>query len=164
MVSTFEITRIYPGGSIRENLLYGLKRDVSEDELIEVLEHSCLIDMISSLSKGLDTLIGERGVKLSAGEKQRLSIARAFLRNPEIVILDEPTSGLDSQTEEVVQKGIADLCKNRTVIVIAHRLATIREANHVVVMNDGVIEEQGTLEELINKEEFFYKYWKAQQL
>jgi ATP-binding cassette subfamily B protein len=101
---------------------------------------------------------------LSFGEKQRVSIARALLKGPEIVILDEPTSGLDSRTELIVQDSIARLCQGRTVIVVAHRLATIQNADKVIVLEDGKVAEQGKLSELIEKKGYFSQYWQAQQL
>lgn len=104
-----------------------------------------------SLPNGFDTDIGERGVKLSGGQKQRLSIARIFLKNPSILILDEATSALDNTTELLIQKALDELCKNRTSIVVAHRLSTIRNADKIIVISEGKIKEEGTHEELISQ-------------
>ena len=108
-----------------------------------------LDDFVKGLEKGLDTEIGERGTLLSGGQKQRLAIARALIKNAPIVILDEATSALDNKSEAVVQKAIENLMKNRTVFVIAHRLSTIKNAEQIIVMNDGQIVEQGTHDELL---------------
>ena len=130
----------------------------------EALERAGMLDFVSSLPEGLETMVGDGGVKLSGGERQRISIARAFLRNPEIIILDEPTSALDSQTELEIQKEIDILCKNKTVIIIAHRLSTVKHADKIIVLESGQIVEQGTLADLIGSSGQFKKYWDAQQL
>ena len=106
---------------------------------------------IQDLSEGYETQIGERGLKLSGGQKQRLAIARMFLKNPPILILDEATSALDTETEKIIQKSLEELSENRTTIVIAHRLATVRNADQVFVVTPKGIEEQGTYDELIKK-------------
>jgi subfamily B ATP-binding cassette protein MsbA len=122
-----------------------------------------LNDFIDKLPNGLDTDIGERGVLLSGGQKQRIAIARAFLKNAPIVILDEATSALDNKSEAVVQKAIDNLMKDRTVIVIAHRLSTVRHADKIVVINYGKIVESGSHEELLNKPDSVYgALYKAQ--
>lgn len=136
------------GGTIRDNILYG-NLEASEEELIEASKKANIYDYIMSLPKGFDTDIGERGVKLSGGQKQRLSIARIFLKNPSILILDEATSALDNTTELLIQKALDELCKNRTSIVVAHRLSTIRNADKIIVISDGKIKEEGSHEELI---------------
>jgi ATP-binding cassette, subfamily B, bacterial len=135
-------------GSIRENLAYA-KLDASEEELWEAAERAQLTELIRSMPEGLDTMIGERGVKLSGGQKQRLSIARIFLKNPPILILDEATSALDTETEAAIQSALAELSKGRTTLVIAHRLATIRHADRILVVADLRIAEEGTHEELL---------------
>ncbi len=135
-------------GTIRENILYG-NPSASEEEIYEAARRANIHDYIVSLEKGYDTEIGERGVKLSGGQKQRLSIARVFLKDPSILILDEATSALDNTTEVLIQGALDELCRGRTTIVVAHRLSTIRNADEIAVVMDGVISERGTHEELI---------------
>ncbi|TIQ91214.1 MAG: ATP-binding cassette domain-containing protein, partial [Mesorhizobium sp.] len=136
------------GGTIRENIAYG-RLDAVESEIVEAARRARLDDLIASLPEGLDTIIGERGVKLSGGQKQRLAIARMFLKNPTILILDEATSALDTQTEREIQQSLAELTQGRTTLVIAHRLATIRNADRIVVVADAGIVEQGPHDELV---------------
>lgn len=136
-------------GTIRDNILYG-KPDATEKEINKVLKMVYLDEFVKGLENGLDTEIGERGTLLSGGQKQRLAIARALIKDAPIVILDEATSALDNKSEAVVQKAIENLMKNRTVFVIAHRLSTIKNAEQIIVMNDGEIVEKGTHEELLN--------------
>ena len=143
-------------GTIGENILMG-RTDITQKQLDEVIKNSCLEEFISSLDQGLDTEIGERGILLSGGQKQRVAIARAFIKNAPIVILDEATSALDNQSEMVVQQAIYNLMENRTVLVIAHRLSTIRNANKIVVVNNGVIAEIGTHQELMEKSAGVYQ-------
>ena len=116
-----------------------------------------------SLPERLETTVGDRGVKLSGGEKQRVAIARAILKDPQILFLDEATSSLDSITEQQIQEALTDLMKDRTSIVVAHRLSTIRHADKIVVIEKGRLDEQGTLEELLEKKGKFYKYWEEQK-
>ncbi|NCB49066.1 MAG: ATP-binding cassette domain-containing protein [Alphaproteobacteria bacterium] len=142
-------------GTIRQNIMLG-KEEASEKELKEAVTNACLDEFIDSLDKGLDTEIGERGVLLSGGQKQRIAIARAFIKDAPIVILDEATSALDNKSEAIVQKAIENLMNDRTVLVIAHRLSTVRHADKIVVVNHGVIAEEGTHEELLNKPEGIY--------
>ena len=138
------------GGTIKDNILYG-NLEASEEELIDAAKKANIYEYIMSLPNGFDTDIGERGVKLSGGQKQRLSIARIFLKNPSILILDEATSALDNTTELLIQKALDELCKNRTSIVVAHRLSTIRNADKIIVISEGKIKEEGTHEELISQ-------------
>ena len=138
------------GGTIKDNILYG-NLDASEEELIDAAKKANIYEYIMSLPNGFDTDIGERGVKLSGGQKQRLSIARIFLKNPSILILDEATSALDNTTELLIQKALDELCKNRTSIVVAHRLSTTRNADKIIVISEGKIKEEGTHEELISQ-------------
>ncbi|MGN0143494.1 MAG: ABC transporter ATP-binding protein [Clostridium sp.] len=142
-------------GTIRDNITYGIK--VTDEKLNEIIEASCLTEVISKLSDGLDTNIGEHGDILSGGQKQRISIARALIRNPKVIILDEATSALDNKSEIHVQKAMKNLMKNRTTFIAAHRLTTIKDADNIVLINNGRIVEQGTYNELINKNGEFYK-------
>lgn len=135
-------------GTIRDNILLG-KTDYSEEALKKAVKNACLEDFIASLDEGLDTQIGERGVLLSGGQKQRIAIARAFMKNAPIVILDEATSALDNKSEAIVQQAIDNLMKDRTVLVIAHRLSTVKNADKIFVINEGEIVESGTHEELL---------------
>ena len=142
-------------GTIRDNILLG-KKDASEEEINHAVEMAFVTDFIEKLPNGLDSDIGERGTLLSGGQRQRIAIARAFIKNAPIVILDEATSALDNKSEAVVQKAIENLMKDRTVIVIAHRLSTVRHADKIVVINYGKIVESGTHDELLNKPESIY--------
>ncbi|PWA12903.1 multidrug ABC transporter ATP-binding protein [Pueribacillus theae] len=135
-------------GTVRENIAYG-KLDATEAEIWEAARKAQLEDIILSLPEGLDTMIGERGVKLSGGQKQRLSIARMFLKNPSILILDEATSALDTETEAAIQQSLSDLSQGRTTLVIAHRLATIKHADRILVVTEEGIVEQGNHKELL---------------
>jgi ATP-binding cassette subfamily B protein len=135
-------------GTVAENICYG-KPDASMDEIVAAARQANAHDFIMALPDGYDTDIGQRGVKLSGGQKQRLSIARVFLKNPPILILDEATSALDNESERAVQESLEKLTDNRTTLVIAHRLSTVRNAQRIVVLSDSGIEEQGTHEELI---------------
>jgi ATP-binding cassette subfamily B protein len=136
------------GGTIRDNIAYG-RLDASDAEILEALRRAALDEFVLSLPDGLDTLTGERGVKLSGGQKQRLAIARIFLKNPPILILDEATSALDTATEQAIQQSLAKLSEGRTTLVVAHRLATIRNADRIVVVGPSGILEQGTHAELL---------------
>ena len=148
-------------GSIKDNILYG-KLDATMDEVILAAKRANIHDYITSLEHGYDTEIGERGVRLSGGQKQRLSIARVFLKNPSILILDEATSALDNATEIMIQASLDELCKGRTTIVVAHRLSTIRNADEILVVMDGIIKERGTHEELLLSDGEYKKLYLAQ--
>ncbi|MBR2082129.1 MAG: ATP-binding cassette domain-containing protein [Elusimicrobiaceae bacterium] len=137
-------------GTIRENILLG-NEQADETSIWTALKNACLDEFVKGLPNGLDTEIGERGILLSGGQKQRLAIARAFIKNAPIVILDEATSALDNKSERVVQEALDNLMKNRTVIVIAHRLSTVQNADKIVVINDGRIAEEGKHEELLKQ-------------
>lgn len=137
-------------GTIRENIAYG-KLHASQEEIEDAARRAHLQEFIASLPNGYETQIGERGLKLSGGQKQRLAIARMFLKNPPILILDEATSALDTETEMIIQTALSELAKNRTTLIIAHRLATIRNANRIVVVTEEGIAEQGTHDELMEK-------------
>ena len=148
-------------GTIRENIAYG-KLDAKDDEIMEAARRSQLDDFISTQPQGLDTVIGERGVKLSGGQKQRLAISRIFLKNPPILILDEATSALDTETERAIQESLTELSKDRTTLVIAHRLATIKNADRIMVVTKDGIAEQGRHEELIEAEGIYSRLHHAQ--
>jgi len=135
-------------GTIRENILYG-RIGADDADIRDAARRARLDEMIAALPDGLDTMIGERGVKLSGGQKQRLAIARIFLKNPPILILDEATSALDTATEQAIQQSLAELSEGRTTLVIAHRLATIRNADRIVVVTEDGIAEQGSHRELL---------------
>lgn len=149
------------GGSIRENIAYG-RLDASDEQIAEAARRARLDEMIEGLPAGFDTIIGERGVKLSGGQKQRLAIARMFLKNPPILILDEATSALDTKTEREIQASLTELAEGRTTLIIAHRLATIRNADRIVVVDDARILEQGTHAELIEADRFYRRLYDAQ--
>ena len=135
------------GGTIRENILYG-KPTATESEIVEAAQQSNAWEFIDSFPEKLDTIVGDRGIKLSGGQRQRIAIARAILRNPSILLLDEATSSLDAESEKVVQDALNKLMEGRTSIIIAHRLATIREVDRIYVIDEGQIIEEGTHEEL----------------
>ena len=136
------------GGTLRENIAYG-RLGATDEEVRQAAAQAQLTQMIDSLPDGLNTIVGERGVMLSGGQKQRVAIARAFLKNPPILILDEATSALDSQTEREIQSALDALAVGRTTLVIAHRLGTIRNADRIVVMQEGRIAEVGSHADLI---------------
>ena len=148
-------------GTIRENIAYG-RLDASEAEIRDAAARARLDGLIASLPEGLDTVIGERGVKLSGGQKQRLAIARAFLKNPPILILDEATSALDTQTEREIQASLSELAEGRTTLVIAHRLATIRHADRIVVVAENGIAEQGRHDALLASDGYYRRLHAAQ--
>lgn len=147
--------------SIRENIAYG-RPDATEQEIIEAAKLADAHEFIMKLPDGYDSAIGERGVKLSGGQKQRLAIARVFLKNPPVLILDEATSALDNETERKIQQALQDLSHNRTTLVIAHRLATIRHADSIVVLTKEGICEQGTHGELMERKGLYYELYMSQ--
>ncbi|MGL5244272.1 MAG: ABC transporter ATP-binding protein [Sarcina sp.] len=135
-------------GTVKENISYG-KPNASDEEIVEAAKRASLHEFIITLQEGYNTYIGERGVKLSGGQKQRISIARVFLKNPPILILDEATSALDNVTEYEIQKSLEELSENRTTLVVAHRLSTVKNADEILVLTNNGIEERGTHEELV---------------
>ncbi|MGO4675974.1 ABC transporter ATP-binding protein [Bosea sp. 2YAB26] len=147
-------------GTMRENIAYG-RLEASEAEIVEAARRARLDEVIAAMPDGLDTIIGERGVKLSGGQKQRLAIARIFLRNPPILILDEATSALDTQTERAIQQSLADLSQGRTTLMIAHRLATIRDADRIVVVDSTGIAEQGSHADLVKADGIYRRLHEA---
>lgn len=148
-------------GTIRENIAYG-DLQASDEEIVAAAHKAHLEEFIASLPEGYETQIGERGLKLSGGQKQRLAIARMFLKNPPILILDEATSALDTATEQIIQEALTELAENRTTLIIAHRLATIRDADRVVVVTENGIEEQGSYDELVAQDGVFAKLHHSQ--
>ncbi|MDY6845176.1 MAG: ATP-binding cassette domain-containing protein, partial [Thermodesulfobacteriota bacterium] len=147
--------------TVTHNIAYG-KEGAHIDEVIEAAKLAYAHDFIEKMPSGYSTMMGERGVRLSGGEKQRISIARALLKNPSILILDEATSDLDSQSEAMVQKALDNLLKQRTTFVIAHRLSTITKADKIVVMEEGKIKEIGTHQELLKKNGTYQKLYDIQ--
>ncbi len=148
-------------GTVKENIAYG-NIGATDGEIIKAAKRADAHEFIMALENGYDTYIGERGVMLSGGQKQRLSIARMFLKNPPILILDEATSALDSETEKIIQKSLSDLAKNRTTLIIAHRLATIRNSDRIVVLTDEGIAEIGIHEKLLDNNGVYARLYKAQ--
>ena len=135
-------------GTIRDNIAYG-NPEATDEQILDAAKKANLHEFVSGLPDGYDTEIGERGIRLSGGQKQRVSIARVFLKNPSILILDEATSALDNTTEVLIQQSLDELCKGRTTLVVAHRLSTIRNADHIAVVTGGRITESGTHDELM---------------
>lgn len=148
--------------SIRYNLTYGCEEEVSEEQLLKAAEQAYALDFINELPEGFDTVIGERGSRLSGGQKQRLTIARAMLVNPPILILDEATSALDTESEKMVQKAISNLMQNRTSFTIAHRLSTVIESDVIIVMDSGKISDMGTHAELLERSEYYRNLYEIQ--
>lgn len=155
-ISVVPQSSILFAGTIRENITYGLEH-YTEEQLQEVVDMANLNEFINEMPKGIDSYIGEHGDKLSGGQKQRITIARALIRNPRILILDEATSALDNISEYHVQKAIAKSIRGRTTFIVAHRLSTIRDADRIVVMEDGIAVEIGSYDELMEKKGKFYQ-------
>ncbi|HEY5587826.1 MAG TPA: ATP-binding cassette domain-containing protein, partial [Candidatus Paceibacterota bacterium] len=148
--------------TLMENIRYG-RRDATDQEVKEAARLAHCDKFIDKLPKGYDTYVGERGIKLSGGERQRVAIARAILKDAPILVLDEATSALDSESEVLIQDALHNLIKNKTTIVIAHRLSTVRAMDRIIVIEDGKIIEDDTHDELINKNEGTYKkLWNLQ--
>ncbi len=147
--------------SVKENILYG-RPDATDEEVVEAAKRANIHDYIMTMEQGYDTVIGERGVRLSGGQKQRLSIARVFLKNPPILILDEATSALDNATEILIQNALDELCVGRTTLVVAHRLSTVKNADEIAVISNGVITEQGSHEALMRKRGVYAELYNLQ--
>ena len=148
-------------GSIRENIIFAQPK-ASEAQIQEAIKAAYVNEFTDRFDEGLETLIGERGVKLSGGQRQRIAIARAILADPKILILDEATSNLDTESETLIQKSLENLMTGRTTLVIAHRLSTIKKANQILVIEKGHIAEKGNHEELIAKQGRYYDLYTYQ--
>ncbi|APC50104.1 ABC transporter ATP-binding protein [Virgibacillus halodenitrificans] len=148
-------------GTLKENIAYG-NRDATDEEIKHAARQAHMEEFINELPDGYETQVGERGLKLSGGQKQRIAIARMFLKNPPILILDEATSALDTETETIIQKALTELAKERTTLIIAHRLATIKNADRIMVVTKSGIEEEGSHEELLQRDGIFAHLHKVQ--
>ncbi|CQR70272.1 Putative multidrug export ATP-binding/permease protein [Sporomusa ovata DSM 2662] len=148
--------------SIRDNLTY-VDPAVTEEQIKAACKIAQIYDFIESLPEGYDTIVGDRGIKLSGGERQRMAIARTILRGPQVILLDEPTSALDAVTESLLQKQLEKLFEDKTVIVVAHRLSTVRNANRIIVIDNGRIAESGTHFELMRRQGI-YSHMYSEQL
>jgi ATP-binding cassette subfamily B protein len=148
-------------GTLRENLVFDKK--IEDDEILKVLKLVCLDKFYEKLANGLDTELGERGIKMSGGERQRVALARLFFDSSKIIILDEATSAIDNINEKIVMENIVKHLKDKTIIIVAHRLETIKDVNVIYALSDGVIKEQGTYKELMNKNGYFAKLYKSRK-
>jgi ATP-binding cassette subfamily B protein len=148
-------------GSIRENIAYG-RPDATQEEIEAAAKKAAFHDFVMSQSAGYDAIVGERGIKLSGGQRQRLSIARAILKNAPIIILDEATSAVDTETEKIIQENLNILTEGKTAVIIAHRLSTIRSADNIVILDKGMVAEQGSHKELLAQQGVYAQLWKIQ--
>jgi ABC-type multidrug transport system fused ATPase/permease subunit len=148
-------------GTIKSNIAYG-RTDATEEQIIEAAKLANAHDFIAAMPHGYDTLVGERGLTVSGGQRQRIGIARAIIRNSPILILDEPTAALDTESERLVMEGLEKLMKGRTVITIAHRLSTIRDSDKIIVLDGGLVAEQGTHDELLERKGIYAELHRVQ--
>ena len=148
--------------TVRANICFG-RPDATEEEMVEAAKKACCHDFITKLPRGYDTVIGEGGGTLSGGEKQRISIARAILKNAPVIILDEATASVDPENEHLIQEALTQLTRGKTVLTIAHRLATIEQADQILVVEDGSIAQKGTHRELIAQEGVYRRFMDARQ-
>ena len=149
-------------GTVKENIAYGLK-NLSDQALSKALKDANAFDFVNQLPEGVNTLVGDRGAKLSGGQKQRLAIARALIRNPKILILDEATSSLDAAVERDIHDALSTLRQARTTLLIAHRIATVRDADAIIVIDEGRIVERGTHASLLTHRGIYARLWELQQ-
>ena len=147
--------------TVQENIAYG-RLDATKDEIVAAAKLANAHEFITQLPQEYDTKVGDRGLRLSGGQRQRIALARAIIRNPEILILDEATNALDSISEQLIQEALNTLSQNRTVIVIAHRLSTIEQADQIIVLQEGRVIEQGTLQHLLRLDGLFAQMYKLQ--
>jgi subfamily B ATP-binding cassette protein MsbA len=147
--------------TVKENIAYG-RPGATDDEIIDAARQAAADEFIRALPQGYDTRVGDLGVRLSGGQRQRIALARAIVRDPEILILDEATNALDSISENLIQEALSVLSQRRTIIMIAHRLATIERADQIIVMNQGRVEEQGTPVDLLKRQGLFAKLYQLQ--
>jgi subfamily B ATP-binding cassette protein MsbA len=148
-------------GTVRENIAYG-RPDAADEDVVAAARAAHAIEFVERLPQGLDTRVGERGVKLSGGQRQRIAIARVFLKNPAVVVLDEATSSLDSESERLVEEAMEDLLRGRSTLIIAHRLSTVLRADRVVVIDRGQIIEEGRHSDLMANEGVYAKLYRGQ--
>ena len=156
-IATVPQTSVLFAGTIRENITYGMDH-VTEEQLQQAIQVANLQEVIDKLPYGLNTMVGEHGDKLSGGQKQRIAIARAVIRDASVILFDEATSALDTVSEKLIQDSIEKLARNRTTFIVAHRLSTIRNADKIAVIRDGVCVEYGTWEELMARKGDFYRF------
>jgi ATP-binding cassette subfamily B protein len=147
--------------SIKENIKFG-KADATEDEIIEAAKSAEVHDNIINFSKGYDTVLGERGITLSGGQKQRVSIARAIIKDPQIVLFDDCLSAVDTETEEAIMRKFNSISKDKTAIIVSHRISSARNADNIIVLEDGEILQQGKHEELVNQEGYYKSLYEKQ--
>jgi subfamily B ATP-binding cassette protein MsbA len=149
--------------TLRRNLTFGVQGEVSAEDLDRVVHDAALEEVVAALPRGLDTLVGADGTTLSGGQRQRVALARALLMRSRVLVLDEATSALDGETEELVQAAMESALRGCTSVVIAHRMSTIRRADQIVVLENGRVVEEGSLQELLERKDRFYKMWEAQR-